>query len=126
MKVRETLLQDIHQPKMLELVRRLTLATQQGIVEWAPDNPKRKDHFKTEVAGKVISVKVEEQFAEVLVQVSDKGGKPLVAIDSTLVSDQSERRLFVELMDVVRQKEAGIDDLLDALLAELLSCLPEN
>lgn len=111
---------------MLELVRRLTLATQQGIVRWAPDSPERKDHFKTEVAGKVISVKVEEQFAEVLVQVSDKGGNALLVVDSTLVSDQSDRRLFVELMDVVREKEAGIDDLLDALLAELLSCLPEN
>jgi hypothetical protein len=111
---------------MLELVRRLTLATQQGIVKWDPASPERKDHFKTEIAGKVILVKVEEQFAEVLVQVLEKDGRPMVAIDSTLVSEQSERRLFVELMEVVRRKEAGIDDLLDILLAELLACLPEN
>lgn len=124
--MRETALQDIHRPKMLEIVRRLTLATQQGILEWVPDNPKRKDHFKTEVAGKLISVKVEDQFAEVLVRISDRSGNPLVAVDSTLVRDQSERRLFVELMEAVRKKEEGIEDLLDALLAELLACLPAN
>ena len=126
MQVRETLGEDIHRPKKLELVRRLTLATRQGIIRWEPVSDEQTEHYRMEIAGKVILVKVEEQFAEVLVQVLEKDGRPLVDIDSTLISEQSERRLFVELMEAIWRKEAGIDDLLDALLAELLACLPGN
>jgi hypothetical protein len=110
--------QDIHHPKMLELVRRLTLGTQQGVVQW---NGGRADSnsFQAKIADKVISVKVEEQFGEVLVQVSDASGSPLVGIDSTRTREPDERKLFHQLLQVVQKKEGGIDKMLDEILTQL-------
>jgi len=113
--------QDIHHPKMLELVRRLTLGTQQGAVQW---NGGRSDSnsFQSKIADKMISIKVEEQFGEVLVQVSDTSGNPLVGIDSTRTREPAERKLFHQLLQVVQKKEGGIDKVLD----EILTHLPEK
>ena len=95
--------------------------TQQGVVQW---NGGRADanSFQAKIADKMISIKVEEQFGEVLVQVSDTSGNPLVGIDSTRTREPDERKLFHQLLQVVQKKEGGIDKLLD----EILTHLPEK
>ena len=111
--------QDMHRDKMLEMVRRLTIGTQQGVVEWKGNGSQSHDSFLATVADKTIHVKVEDQFGEVLVQVLGKDGKPIVGIDSTRIQTQPDRKLFTDLLQVVRKKEGGLEKMLDEILAQL-------
>lgn len=110
---------DTYHAKMIELVKRLTIATEKGMLEWETGGEKSPNVFSTNIDGSTIRMKFEEAFGEILVQVSDSEGTPLVSIDSTRISDKAERLLFRQLLEAVQIKEEGLDRFLDALLAKL-------
>jgi hypothetical protein len=110
---------DTYHAKMVELVKRLTIATEQGMLEWETGGDKSPNVFSTDVDGSTIRMKFEEAFGEILVQVSDSAGNSLVSIDSTRIHEKAERLLFRQLLEVVQVKEEGLDKFLDSLLAKL-------
>lgn len=111
--------QQVPTEKMLELVRRLRLGTQNDTVDWTEADPGAGYNYYTEIADHIISIKVSEQFGEVLVRVSDKRGRLVASADSSLMKDASQRTDFQRLYQQVRRKAGGAIGVLDDILAQL-------
>jgi lysyl-tRNA synthetase class I len=111
--------QQVPTEKMLEMVRRLTLGTQKDTVDWTEAAPGAGYNYYTEIADHIISIKVSEQFGEVLVRVSDKRGRLVASADSATMKDASQRTDFQRLFQEVRRKAGGAITVLDDILAHL-------
>ena len=109
----------ISSKKMVELIRRLTLGTEQDIVVWKATDSENVESYDTTVSETSIVIEGSKQARDVSLVVFDTNGRVLASLGTEKSADSDEKMALERLFNAVRLKSGGIDRYIDGVLGQL-------